>query len=105
MPIATRELESGLLGKGFTKKNKSHKVLCYVTECGVRTSILTHHSHGASGKEVTDRVISAMARQCQLSSKQFKKLVDCSLTRQAYECLLLEKGVIEQQDIQPEKNA
>ena len=99
MPIAMRILESGLLKKGFTKTNKSHKVLYYVTEDGVKTSILTHYSHGAAGKVVADRLIGAMARQCKITSKQFRELVDCSLTRQGYERLLLKKGILEQKDI------
>ena len=98
MPTAIRTLRSGLEAKGFVRKNKSHKVMSYVTEGGVRTSVITHYSHGASGKEVDNGVISAMARQCHLSPKQFKELVDCALSQGEYESLLLERGIIEQSD-------
>ncbi len=95
MPMAIRTLRSGLEAKGFVRKNKSHKVMSYVTEGGVRTSVITHYSHGASGNDVHDGVISAMARQCQLSTQQFKDLIDCDLSREEYERLLFEGGFIE----------
>ncbi len=94
MPLKTKEIESGLLRKGFEKKNKDHKTLRYVTIDGVRTSVITHYSHGSSGKEVYDGEISAMARQCKISNRKFKQLVDCKLTREAYEELLHEYKIL-----------
>ena len=80
-------------------------VLSYITEGGIRTSVITHYSHGADGKEVADGVISAMARQCHLSSRQFKNLVDCALSRKEYEGLLLERGIIERPTSENDNNA
>lgn len=105
MPVANRTLRSGLEAKGFVRKNKKHKVLSYVTESGVRTSVITHYSHGADGKEVADGVISAMARQCHLSSRQFRDLVDCALSQREYESLLLERGIIERPALETDNNA
>lgn len=92
MPLQTRHVESRLINKGFEKRNKSHKTLRYVTSSGVRTSIITHYSHGASGKEVHDGEVGAMARQCKVSTSQFKQLVSCALAREEYEALLLKQG-------------
>ena len=93
MPIGT--LRSGLEAKGFVRKNKAHKVMTYVTRGGVRTSVITHHSHGASGKDVDDGVVGAMARQCKLTARQFRDLVKCDLSREEYERLLVEGGFME----------
>ena len=100
MPIATRKMKSGLLAKGFVLRNKKHKAMYYVTEDGVTTSIITHFSHGASGKEISDRVVRAMAGQCKLSFQEFQQLVKCTLTRNEYEHLLLDQGIIEQPNVQ-----
>lgn len=95
MPLKTRAVEAGLSSKGFVKRNKHHKTMRYVTSDGIRTSVITHYSHGASGRQVLDRDVSAMARQCKISTKQFKQLVSCELTREAYECLLRERGIVD----------
>ncbi len=89
MPVKIRKLEKGLKAKGFTRKNSNHIVMTYVTESGLRTSVITHFSHRASGKEVSDHEMGKMAKQCELSIKQFMELVDCTLSRKEYEKLLL----------------
>ena len=95
MPIPNREIQSGLRRKGFVQKNKGHKTLRYIASDGTRTSIFTHYSHGSGGRDVKDRVIGMMARQCKISTKQFRQLVGCPLTIQAYEELLCQRGVLQ----------
>ena len=94
MPLQTRRVESGLINKGFQKKNRNHKTLRYVASSGIRTSVFTHYSHGALGKEVRDGEVGTMARQCKVSTNQFIRLVSCELGREEYEALLLKKGVL-----------
>ena len=83
---------TSLQNKGFVKKNKDHKTFRYIMLDGTGTSIFTHYSHGSSGRDVNDGVLGAMARQCRISSKQFRQLVECPLKRDAYEELLRESG-------------
>jgi predicted RNA binding protein YcfA (HicA-like mRNA interferase family) len=95
MPIGTRKVENGLKNKGFVKKNGSHKSLRYIASDGTATSILTHYSHRARGKDVKDGELGAMARQCKISARQFRDLVDCTLTVEDYEEMLRVRGYLE----------
>ena len=88
MPLQTRVVKSGLLRKGFEEQEGKHKTLRYITTDGTPTSVVTHLSHGSSGKEIQDWVISKMAGQCRVSTRQFKQLVDCTLSSEDYEALL-----------------
>jgi hypothetical protein len=45
-------------------------------------------------KEIPDNLIGQMAKQCKLSKSDFLKLVDCPLSRQAYEDILKSEGEI-----------
>lgn len=89
MPLKKREVEGGLERKGFEKTKETHHIYFrYVTMDGVRTSIQTYTSHGSSGKEIGNKIISHMARQCSLSTRQFRELISCELSRESYEQVL-----------------
>jgi len=94
MPLEKREVERGLIGKGFYRYDKKHIFFRYVTLNGKHTSIVTHISRSAGGRDITAGLIGAMASQCKISKNQFNLLVSCELTREDYEKLLLEKGLI-----------
>ena len=85
------ELIRGLKRKGFREENRDHKYLfLYVNE--KKSSIRTKISHGI--KEYDDNLLSLMARQVHLSSKQFIDLVACPLTHEKYIEILKEEGTI-----------
>ena len=92
MPMPTGTLRPGLEARGFVRTSKADKVMTCVTRGGVRISVITHHSLGASGKHVADGVVGAMARQCKLTARQFRDLVKRDLSREEYERLLVEGG-------------
>ena len=76
-----------LIKKGFEQDERDHLYLCYVRSDGLRTSIRTKVSHG-SKSDITTGLVSAMARQCHITTQQFKQLAECTLDRQQYEQLL-----------------
>ncbi len=95
MALSKRKIENSLENKGFRKQNRDHITFRYITSDGTETSIFTHCSHGASGQDIQDGVIGAMARQCKISVNQFKQLIACPLTIEEYEKLLCQCGVLE----------
>ncbi len=91
MPEKKKVIWNGLQNKGFRlEKRRKHEYLRFHTKDGTKTPVFTYLSHGAGGKEVRDDIIAKMAKQCQLTRKDFLRLVDCSLSADDYEALLLE---------------
>jgi hypothetical protein len=87
----TKEIEVGLLRKGFRKFNKRHKqFIFYVGEN--RTNISTLISHGID--EYGDSLLSKMAKQLNLERRKFNDLLDCPMSEEEYFNLMIEKGVI-----------
>ena len=76
-----------LIKKGFEQDERDQIYLCYVRSDGLRTSIRTKVSHG-SKSDITTGLVSAMARQCHITTQQFRRLAECTLYRQQYEQLL-----------------
>lgn len=87
MPRDKSKVISSLLKKGFeVSKNTHHNYYIFHTKEGKKSTIHTYTSH--SGKEITDPILSAMAKQCKLKKDDFLKLIDCTLSREEYEALL-----------------
>ncbi len=68
--------------------------MTYVTESGAETTVFTYFSHRAGGKDVSAGEIGSMARQCRITTKQFRALVECTLSRTEYEEILVRKEAI-----------
>lgn len=85
MPKNKNDVIAGLKKKGFedSPKNTHHIYYVYRTTQGKISKIYTYTSH--SGKEITDPILSAMAKQCRLKKADFLKLIDCTMSRQEYE--------------------
>jgi predicted RNA binding protein YcfA (HicA-like mRNA interferase family) len=83
-----------LKSKGFqeaSNKSVDHKWLEFWYD-GKLTRIKTKMSHGA--KEIDDGLISLMARQTYLSSNQFIKMAECTISEKEYIELLKQKNII-----------
>lgn len=80
-----------LTRKGFARDEGDHLYLTYVTTEGKKTAIRTKVSHG-SKSDITTGLVSAMARQCQLTTPQFKEFAECKLTQYQYEQILTANG-------------
>lgn len=81
-PRKRRDVESGLLIKGFQSREGDHHFFTYHRLSNEKkTSVFTKTSHAAS-------------KQCKLSRKDFLMLVDCPLDRNEYERKLVAAGAI-----------
>lgn len=83
-----------LKSKGFqeaTNKSIDHKWLEFWYE-GKLTRIKTKMSHGF--KEIDDSLISLMARQTYLTSKQFRSMAECTISEIQYIELLKQQNII-----------
>ena len=80
-----------LTKKGFVQDKRDHLYLTYVTIEGKKTAIRTKVSHG-SKNDITTSLVSAMARQCQLTTQQFKEFAECKLVQYQYEQILVASG-------------
>lgn len=85
---------SGLKSKGFIPHDTHHKYFVFKTLSGKKTAINTRVSHGTQYKTLGDPLLNAMSKQCQLSKKDFLNLVDCPLSREDYENMMIEKDAI-----------
>ena len=91
MPRDKRDVEAGLESKGFQKVDGDHHYYVYWSAGGKKSMAKTKTSHG-SGRDVSDDLLSKMARQCGVTKANFLKLVDCPLQRPDYENLLRQAG-------------
>ena len=86
------DVEKALCKKGFAKRGGNHRFFTYQTIDGRETTIQTKISHQAT--DVDKYLISAMAKQCELSKDEFVDLVRCPLSRDHYEVILKGKSLI-----------
>ncbi len=86
MSRARKDVESGLLAKGFQQADSHHHYFIYHDLAGKKTPVKTKTSH--AGKDLDDNLLALMARQIRLTKKQFLDLVDCPLTRDAYDLIV-----------------
>lgn len=89
MPRRAKEVEAGLLQKGFQLR-QSKDAYFHLWHEGKKTAIWTKISHGE--REIHDGLLAAMSRQVKLSRRQFDDLVDCPLSKEEYISLLKESG-------------
>lgn len=95
MPTYKRgTVESALLAKGFRRRDTHHAYLHYYAESGEKTPVWTKTSQGRAGADIDRRLVSRMARQCKLTSDEFRALIDCRMSREYYERRLRDIGMI-----------
>jgi hypothetical protein len=94
MPRPKDKVTSALVSKGFVPRGAHHVMLVYYTTTGQKTRACTKTSHTPKMKDITDGLLAQMAKQCRLSTREFLGLVDCQVSRTAFEELLRERGEI-----------
>ena len=87
-----RTIENALRRKGFQRRESHHSFFHYYTEAGQRTPVWTKTSHGHTGADINKGLFKRMARQCKLTAHEFRKLVDCPMSRTDYEQRLRNSG-------------
>ena len=96
MPLDRRSVESALEGKGFKRVEGDHAFFIYYSLAGKKSPVRTKTSHGSGHKDIGDDLVSRMAKQCKLTAREFRELVDCALTQTRYEAKLLECGLVDE---------
>ena len=91
MPRPRKAVMAALQRKGFAASEGDHTYYIYHTADGHKTLAKTKVSH--SGKDIADKILGMMARQCRLTVLQFRDLVDCPLSRESYEGILKAQGL------------
>lgn len=91
--LDSRRVEKSLLAKGFVKDHGDHLFFRLFVN-GKKTAIYTKISHG-SRKTLGDGLVHMMAKQVKLSLPEFRDLVECRLSEEAYVKLLVESKQIE----------
>ena len=94
MPRDRRDVETGLLAKGFRRKEGDHHFFLYHTLAGLKSQVFTKTSHNQ--KQINDHLLGLTARQCRLTSKLFANLLDCPLDQTGFEAELRKQNVIRQ---------
>ena len=90
-----RVVVKALVEKGFAKSNrKKHVYYQYCTIWGESTDVKTFFSRGSKSKEIDIGLVKEIAIQCNLSLKEFRLLIDCTLSRTQYEELLIQRKII-----------
>ena len=88
--------ERNLRKKGFKWKKDRGKDRIYVYCVGnTETAVFTMLSQSRRVKDLGDRLISDMAKQCKLSRGDFLRLVKCPMTEAQYRDVLRQAGHIE----------
>lgn len=95
MPLKRSTVESSLEAKGFIKVQGDHSFYIYHSKKGLRTVVRTKTSHGSGHKDISDGLVSQMAKQCKISINDFRRLVECPLSRDEYEEKLLQQGLVD----------
>ena len=83
MPQKARVVIAALERKGFRRSNSKDKRFIYYLTTGEKGSRSTMVSHGES--EISDNLLSKMARQMGLSKEKFDDFVECTLSQAGYE--------------------
>lgn len=93
-----RTVESSLQQKGFVLQKRDHNFFVYWTVSGLKSNIFTKTSHTKKPRDISDGLLSQMARQCRISKPEFLDLIDCPLSREDYEALLVKAKILEQDE-------
>jgi hypothetical protein len=95
MPLERGVVAAALTFKGFKSIEGDHTFFIYYSQAGKKSTVRTKTSHGSGYKDIADHLVSQMAKQCKLTTKEFKDLVDCPLSRQEYEAKLIGRGFVD----------
>lgn len=93
-PRKRDDVAGALIRKGFIQSNNDHMKFSYVNSAGKKTQVWTKISYGTNHKDIAAPNLSRMAKQCKLSNSDFAQLLDCPLSRENYEDMLVNQGAI-----------
>jgi hypothetical protein len=85
--VKAAHVAAALVAKGMVMDDNHHHMFRKSVE-GV-TTLVTRISHNS--KEIHDSLARTMARQCALSLKEFQSLVECSLSQEDWDELIIDR--------------
>ncbi len=94
MNLERSKVQDNLPRKGFDEQDDRKHIFYHFRHDGKKTHIRTHVSHGSKYKTLGDDLVSTMAKQCKLTTKNFKGLVECTVSHEDYVQLLKEAGEV-----------
>ena len=84
MSLERADVVGALTAKGFKEQpDRSHDYYWLYVD-GKKTQINTHVSRGTAYKTLGDDLVWAMAKQLKITTKQFRQLVECTLSEVGY---------------------
>jgi hypothetical protein len=92
--VDTKKAYNNMLGKGFKEsknKSKDHKRIEFWYD-GKLTRSKTKFSHGK--REIDDSLISIMAKQINLTKKEFIQFAECTISESEYIALMGDKNLL-----------
>lgn len=89
MPRTAKVVSAALVAKGMVVDENHHTM--YRKSLDGVTTLVTRISHSAT--DVGDSLGSLMAKQCALRLREFWQLVDCDLSEQDWDALIVERCV------------
>lgn len=84
MTLKRGRIRKGLLRKGFVEEIKTKHLRYRFYYKDVRTRLHTTVSRGSDNYDISDFLLSQMAKQCRLSVSDFRKLIECSISEKGY---------------------
>lgn len=94
MNLERSKVKENLPKKGFVEQDDRNHVFYHFKHDGKKTHIRTHVSHGSKYKTLGNDLVSKMAKQCKLTTKNFRSLAECTISHEEYIKLLEEAGEI-----------
>ncbi len=92
MQIERRIIESGLLSKGFVRGEETHHNYFHHIYQGKITGVYTYTSHGTKTYDAS--LLNMIKKQLRLDrTKQVVDLCKCPITEDAYNQILIDKGI------------
>ena len=86
-----RELRACLTSKGETSEDRSSHHVFYLVKIDGKLYRATKMSHSARG-QISDQLLSVIAKEMRLKTKELKDFVDCTVTREDWLNLWKERG-------------
>ena len=94
IPRKRDDVVTALTKKGFAQSNNDHMKFTFINTAGKKTQVWTKISRGSSHRDIGVPNLSRMARQGKLSNTDFDRLLDCPLSREEYEDMLVSQNHI-----------
>ena len=94
MALKRNNIDSALTSKGFDKQDRKRDHYYYYLKVdGMDVGIYTKISRGSKAREIGEPLISIMAKQLNITKKQFIDLIACTVDYNDYLNILRSKGI------------